>query len=109
VIQALKLGDSLDDTFTYTVTDGEDVSDPATVHITVWGRNDAPVVTLDGPALEYTEGDGAAAIAPDAIVTDVDSNDFGVNQGAPSFEPPTEVEIFTQQAEPATPPPPPPP
>ncbi|MCH8990578.1 MAG: tandem-95 repeat protein, partial [Acidobacteria bacterium] len=46
-LQALAAGDSIDDTFTYTIDDGQAGSDTATVTVTVSGVNDAPVANND--------------------------------------------------------------
>ncbi len=99
-IQALSLGEYAEDTFQYTVSDGE-LTDSATVHVKVWGRNDAPVIDLDGPdeepeetafvaveaseTLDYTEGDPPTQIAPDATVSDVDTEDFSGGSLTVSF------------------------
>lgn len=44
ILQALDDGETLTDTFTYTISDGKGGSDTATVTLSVAGRNDAPVV-----------------------------------------------------------------
>ncbi len=44
-LQALSAGDSIDDTFTYTIDDGNGASDTGTVTVTVSGVNDPPAVT----------------------------------------------------------------
>lgn len=56
--------------------------DSDTVAITVNAVNDPPAVDLNGAGagtgatLSYTENSGATAIAPNGLVTDVDSNNF---------------------------------
>lgn len=47
VIQALSVGQTLVDTFTYTVADADGGSDIVTVSITVSGRNEAPMAVAD--------------------------------------------------------------
>ena len=55
-VQALNVGDTpLTDEFSYTATDGDAVSDPSTLTISIFGANDAPVVTGD-TALVSEEG-----------------------------------------------------
>ncbi|MFP6678407.1 MAG: Ig-like domain-containing protein, partial [Pirellulaceae bacterium] len=60
VIQALNVGDSLDDNFIYTVTDGNGGTDSATAVIAVAGRNDAPVAA---DVLVAAEEDGPPVTA----------------------------------------------
>jgi VCBS repeat-containing protein len=66
-LNALAVGSTLDDSFTYTISDGNDGSDTATVTITVTAVNDAPVAV----------GDSATATedTPFVSVTDLDAND----------------------------------
>ena len=47
----LENGEDTDDTFTYTITDGNGATDTATVTIDVNGINDAPVAATDGPSI----------------------------------------------------------
>ena len=70
IIQALVLGDRLDDTFTYTISDGNGGSDTATVTITVSGKNGDPIAaddSLEGPDATtdpaYTDEDTVTQIA----------------------------------------------
>ncbi|WP_255109090.1 cadherin-like domain-containing protein [Shimia sp. CNT1-13L.2] len=78
IIQALVLGDRLDDTFTYTISDGNGGSDTATVTITVSGKNGDPIAaddSLEGPDATtdpaYTDEDTVTQIA----ATDLLAND----------------------------------
>ncbi|MGI9377454.1 MAG: tandem-95 repeat protein, partial [Tsuneonella suprasediminis] len=48
--QALKQGQSVTETFTYTVVDANGASDTSTLTITVTGTNDRPVITSDAAA-----------------------------------------------------------
>ncbi|WP_374663339.1 tandem-95 repeat protein [Ramlibacter sp.] len=64
------------DSFTYTVSDGELVSQPATIHVTVTPVNDAP--TLTGQSHTMAE-DGAVAMDLLATAADVDSTTLAVS------------------------------
>ncbi|HYW15452.1 MAG TPA: Ig-like domain-containing protein, partial [Allosphingosinicella sp.] len=69
--QSLALGQNVQDSFSYTVTDGS-LSDTATLTITVAGRNDAPVANAD-----------AATTSENASVAiNVLANDSDVDNGA---------------------------
>jgi VCBS repeat-containing protein len=70
VLQALGAGDSFDDTFTYTIRDGNDVSLPATVTIRVNGLNDAPTANADAATTETAVSTTINVLAND---TDPDS------------------------------------
>ena len=65
-IQALDAGDTLEDTFTYTVEDSNAGSDTATVTITLTGVNDAPIVK--------TEIDDQTANDTDTFSLDISNN-----------------------------------
>ncbi|BCG93589.1 beta strand repeat-containing protein [Mesorhizobium sp. 131-2-1] len=71
-----------DRSITVVVNDGSANSNTATSTIHVTAVNDAPVLDLDSASagtstsINYTVGSAAAAIAPSATVTDVDSPDF---------------------------------
>jgi VCBS repeat-containing protein len=51
-LQALAIGQSLDDTFTYTISDGQGGSATTTVTVTVTGANDLPVAVDDNYAVD---------------------------------------------------------
>lgn len=69
--QSLALGQNVQDSFTYTVTDGS-LSDTGTLTITIAGRNDAPVANPD-----------AASTSENASVSiNVLANDSDVDNGA---------------------------
>ncbi len=78
----LGTGDVGTDSFTYTATDGDFSSPPATVTIEIEGINDAPMVDLNGPAAgtgfvaTFQENNGPIAIVGDNKLTvrDPDSN-----------------------------------
>ncbi|WP_106746580.1 ExeM/NucH family extracellular endonuclease [Yoonia maritima] len=61
---ALAHGETVTDTFTYTVDDGFGGTDIATVTVTVTGTNDVPVLVVDDAAISMDEGviDVAAGI-----------------------------------------------
>ncbi|MFT6227710.1 MAG: hypothetical protein ACJARE_002119, partial [Paracoccaceae bacterium] len=66
--EALGLGDTAPDSFTYDVSDGQGGSDTATVAITVAGENDAPVARRN----DYIVGEDAA-LSGDAILDNTGS------------------------------------
>ena len=64
-------------TVRFVAVDGDSgTSTAVTETINVAKANDAPVVTLPGAAINFTEDDGATIIDGGATVTDVDSADF---------------------------------
>ena len=69
--QSLALGQTVTDTFTYTVSDGS-LSDTGTVTITIAGRNDAPTANPD----TATTGENSI------VLVDVLANDTDVDNGA---------------------------
>lgn len=69
---ALKEGETVTDTFTYTVDDGRGGSTTATVSVTITGTNDAPELQL-ASSVEFAEN-GTGVVA-DADAGDVDSDD----------------------------------
>ena len=73
-LQYLAVGETFDDTFTYTVSDGAGGTRTATVTVTVTGTNDTPVVTGDmiGAA---TETDSTITDTGTLNVVDVDNSD----------------------------------
>ena len=76
------------DSFTYRANDGTVSSNLATVTVTVKPVNDAPTVTnLHGDSLTYSEGAGSVVIdqGGDALVNDIDSNDFDTGTLTVSF------------------------
>ncbi len=81
-VQALRnSGDTLADTFTYTVTDGALASVSTQIVVTIQGQNDAPVAVADTEIAVETSGvaNGTAGVNPTGNVltndTDVDSGD----------------------------------
>jgi VCBS repeat-containing protein len=70
-VQALAAGQTLSDSFNYTVGDGGGPTDTAVLTVTITGANDAPTIAFS-PTAAFTEGT-AVTIAPDAVLADVDS------------------------------------
>ena len=72
--------DTNPDSFTFTTADGVGGTLGATVFNfniqTDPAGNDAPVLTLTGPAISYTENDPATVLDPTATVVDIDSPNF---------------------------------
>ena len=76
-VQALAVGQSVHDVFTYTMQDAGGLTSTTQITITIQGANDAPVETsIEGTALGYTENTGAVAITSTIVVTDMDDNNF---------------------------------
>ena len=73
-IQALSAGETLEDTFTYTVSDGE-LTDTATVTVTVSGANDAPDVVANDP-VTFSEDDVVQTINLLAGASDPEDDDL---------------------------------
>ena len=73
-IQALAQGNTLNDTFTYTVDDGAGGTDTATVNINVTGINDIPVNTV--PSNQTVDEDFKLEFTADKLISvnDVDGN-----------------------------------
>ena len=78
-IQALTEGGTIEDSFTYTVSDGKGGTDTAVVNLTIAGTNDAPVLSITQPAAVAEAIDAHAQdIAPvsgSLSVTDADIGD----------------------------------
>jgi VCBS repeat-containing protein len=78
--EALTAGETVTDTFNYTIADDNDVTATATVSITVAGVNNPPVVDLNGDAAgldasaTFTENGDAVAIADAALITITDTD-----------------------------------
>ncbi|MCU7842525.1 MAG: DUF4347 domain-containing protein [Candidatus Thiodiazotropha sp. (ex Monitilora ramsayi)] len=70
----LGAGNSVDDSFTYQVSDGNGGFDTATVTITINGSNDAPV--LDSASLTVSEGQTVTLSGANFGITDPDSSSF---------------------------------
>ncbi|TAN53603.1 MAG: tandem-95 repeat protein, partial [Methylococcaceae bacterium] len=79
-VQALKGGDTLTDTFTYTVRDGGSLTSTATLTITIQGANDAPAALAD-TATAVEAGGSNNATAGSNPTGNVLSNDTDVDSG----------------------------
>ncbi|WP_082573296.1 beta strand repeat-containing protein [Nocardioides sp. Root614] len=84
--EALAAGQTVFDTFRYTVSDGNGGTDTAIVTITVTGSNDAPVVAgIETAGLDYTENDVAMPLTATGTVVDVDSDNLATGTLTVSF------------------------
>ncbi len=83
--QGLLPGQSVEDTFTYTVSDGNGETGTATVTITVQGADDAATIASDA-TLSFTENDGPTAIHPGLTLTDPDTNDLADGDSRASLD-----------------------
>jgi VCBS repeat-containing protein len=75
-VQALAAGQTLTDTFTYTVDDGHGGSSTATVQLVVAGINDAPAFTGVAAGATFEANGAAVAIATGVSASDIDSVSF---------------------------------
>uniref|UniRef100_UPI003727AC40 tandem-95 repeat protein n=1 Tax=Yoonia sp. R2-816 TaxID=3342638 RepID=UPI003727AC40 len=73
-VQALAVGQTLTDTFTYTVDDGNGGQSTASVSIIVHGTNDAPVVSIPLPDHSSAEDAAVSFALPADAFTDVDGD-----------------------------------
>ena len=71
--QYLADGDSLIESFSYTIVDGDGGSDTADATIVIAGVNDAPVVSRDAQLIEANEGETAVN---GGVFSDVDQSDL---------------------------------
>ncbi|MDH2296098.1 VCBS domain-containing protein, partial [Cobetia sp. 1AS1] len=77
-VQALAVGESLNETFTYQISDGQGGVDTALLTITINSTNDAPVIDIDGDdsaAAILTETDATLSAAGTLSVSDIDTTD----------------------------------
>jgi VCBS repeat-containing protein len=73
----LAAGETATDTFWYTISDGNDANDSASVAITIHGVNDAPVLTVEPSSVDVQYSD---AIMPVAIAAeDIDSSSLTIS------------------------------
>ncbi|MGG7565377.1 Ig-like domain-containing protein [Rhodovulum sp. DZ06] len=72
---SLALGDSVDETFTYTVEDGAGGSATATVTITLVGENDAPVAVDDAASTSEDSTVSGSVLTGAGADTDADTGD----------------------------------
>ncbi|MFG5383632.1 Ig-like domain-containing protein, partial [Yoonia sp. R2-816] len=73
-VQALAEGQTLTDTFTYTVSDGHGGESTATVSVVVHGTNDAPIVAIALPPQSSAEDEAVSFALPANAFTDVDGD-----------------------------------
>ncbi len=73
-VQALTDGETLTDTFTYTVADGNGGESTATVSVVVHGTNDAPVLAIALPNQSSAEDEAVSFALPANAFTDVDGD-----------------------------------
>ncbi|WP_298938299.1 tandem-95 repeat protein [uncultured Ruegeria sp.] len=73
-VQALAEGQTLTDTFTYTVKDGSGGENTASVSVVVQGTNDAPVLALALPDQSSAEDEAVSFALPANTFTDVDGD-----------------------------------
>jgi VCBS repeat-containing protein len=75
-VQGLNVGGTLKDTFTYTVSDGQQ-TDTAQITITIDGANDAAVIsgTTAGTVVEAGTSGGTPSVSQTLTDTDVDNSD----------------------------------
>lgn len=66
---ALPVGQFVDDSFTYTITDGSQ-TDTATISIRINGRNDAPTAVDD--AISFGEDEGSRNVAAEILANDIE-------------------------------------
>ncbi|RED51620.1 tandem-95 repeat protein [Aestuariispira insulae] len=79
LVQSLGVGESLTDSFTYTIDDGNGGTAQTTLTITITGSNDAPVVS--GPVSHVTAEDTAITLTEAQLLanaSDVDGDDLSV-------------------------------
>jgi hypothetical protein len=70
--ERLALNELADDSFGYMAINKVGFTKTATVHITVIGVNDAPVLTLNATSRPFVEDMGDTQLTPDLAITDVD-------------------------------------
>ncbi|MDO6823777.1 VCBS domain-containing protein [Marinobacter sp. 1_MG-2023] len=74
-VQALAAGETLTDTFSYTMSDQDGNTDTASLTITITGSNDAPVIIGGPDSVALNETDSGLASNGDFTVSDLDTSD----------------------------------
>ena len=74
-VEALANGETITDTFNYTVADSQSATDIALLTVTITGSNDAPVITNGPDTASLTETDSALTTSGTLTVGDVDTTD----------------------------------
>ncbi|MCB0968209.1 MAG: VCBS domain-containing protein, partial [Ilumatobacter sp.] len=72
-VQALGVGDTLTDTFSYSISDGHGGTASATLTVTINGNPDAPTIAMTNALDAYTSGDADTAIADSAVIADAEN------------------------------------
>ena len=75
-LQALGAGETITDTFSYTVSDGHGGTSTATVSLVVSGINDAPEFVGTDLAQTYHIGEGPTSIISNVSAADIDSTNY---------------------------------
>ncbi|MFC7503971.1 beta strand repeat-containing protein [Nocardioides sp. GCM10030258] len=84
--ESLGAGQTVTDTFSYTVSDGHGGTDTGLVTITVTGVNDAPAIAnIEAGALAYTENAAATPVTATGTVADIDSANLATGTLTVSF------------------------
>ncbi|MFZ2318493.1 MAG: VCBS domain-containing protein, partial [Pseudomonas sp.] len=87
-VQALAFKQHVTDTFTYTITDSEGATSSTTLTVYVNGKNDAPVVTINGTdsaSASLAETNSGLTTAGTLSIFDVDTSDKVTVSKAPAF------------------------
>jgi len=74
-VQALQAGQTLSETFSYTVIDSAGATSTATLTITLTGANDAPTVVGTTNSASTTAGQAVSFSVPASVFRDADSSD----------------------------------
>jgi hypothetical protein len=72
--EKLALNELADDSFRYTAVNRVGFTNTATVHITVIGVNDAPVLTLNATSRPFVEDTGNTQLTPALTISDIDND-----------------------------------
>ncbi len=87
-VQALAFKQHVIDTFTYTITDSEGATSSTTLNIYVNGKNDAPIITIDGPdraSANLSETNSGLTSSGTLSIYDADTLDTVSVSQAPAF------------------------
>ena len=90
-LNSLSDGETVSESFVYTITDGNGLTDSTSVTVTITGSNDAPIANPDFESM--TQGDPGIIISPLANDSDPDTNDVLQFGGADAFSA-AGVELF---------------
>ncbi|HRL95118.1 MAG TPA: VCBS domain-containing protein, partial [Pseudomonas sp.] len=87
-VQALAFKQHVTDTFTYTITDSQGATSSTTLTVYVNGKNDAPVITINGTdstSASLAETNSGLTTAGTLSIFDVDTSDTVTVSKAPAF------------------------